>query len=169
MSDKKIKILICGERFPVEELPFEAEHLGFIETTDELVEIYNKADITVFPSRRESFGQVAAESLSCETPVLAFNHSGVTDIVLHEKNGYLAKPFDTNSLCDGINYFLKMKKETLQILGKNGRDHIVQNMSTSVVGSQLIEIYKELDKKRIEAYTQNVNPPKQVSSGITAN
>ena len=60
----------------------------------------------VVPSRVESFGQTASESMACGNPVVAFSTTGLKDIVDHKVNGYLAKPFETEDLANGIKYVM---------------------------------------------------------------
>ncbi|EJB0234704.1 glycosyltransferase, partial [Vibrio vulnificus] len=69
---------------------------------NELINEYNSADCVIVPSRQESFGQVASESLSCGTPVVCYDSSGLKDIVIHQVNGYLAKAFEPNDLLLGV-------------------------------------------------------------------
>ena len=56
----------------------------------------------MFSIRQEAFGQTAFERLACGTPVVCFDATGLLDIVEHQINGYLAKPFDTSDLAAGI-------------------------------------------------------------------
>jgi len=47
----------------------------------QLPNLYNHVQFTLLTSIQESFGQMAAESIACGTPVIAPNHSGFLDIV----------------------------------------------------------------------------------------
>lgn len=122
--------------------------LGHISSESELAKIYSISSLTIVPSRAESFGQVAAESLSCETPVVAFNYSGLTDIVKHKENGYLADPFDARSLADGIIWFYLLSDEDRERIGMSGRQYVLEAFSEEVVGIKLISIYREMGYKK---------------------
>lgn len=122
---------------------FKHIELGYIADTSHLAQLYSRATLTVVPSMVESFGQVAAESLACETPVLAFNYSGIKDIVYHQKSGYLAEPFSVEALADGMEWILSRDLNELLQLGVSGRDHIIENFSESVVIEKLLSIYRE--------------------------
>jgi len=56
----------------------------------ELAKIYSECILTICPQKYEMFGYVVAESVSCGTPVLAFNCMGIAEIITHSRLGYLA-------------------------------------------------------------------------------
>jgi len=63
---------------------------------------YSAADVLVVPSIQESLGQSASEAMACGTPVVAFSDTGLSDIVDHKVNGYLAKTYFEEDLARGI-------------------------------------------------------------------
>jgi len=56
---------------------------------DELAEIYASADVFVFPSRTDTFGNVVLEALASGTPVAAYPVTGPIDILGDGKGGAL--------------------------------------------------------------------------------
>jgi glycosyltransferase involved in cell wall biosynthesis len=58
-------------------------------TDSELAQMYSRSKLTVCPQKWEQFGMVPVESLSCGTPVLAFNCMGFQETIDHT-NGWLA-------------------------------------------------------------------------------
>jgi tetratricopeptide (TPR) repeat protein len=78
--------------------------MGFVESDNEKVKIYNAVDATVVPALQESLSVVASDSLCCGTPVIAFATSGLEEFVEHKKNGYLAQPYKIEDLVCGINW-----------------------------------------------------------------
>ena len=59
------------------------------QSRDAMPALYAQASCTLVPSRDEGFGMVAAESLLCETPVVASNSGGLPDIVRTGVSGLL--------------------------------------------------------------------------------
>lgn len=145
-SLENIKIIIFGgkEKKLGSMFGVKTFELGHISSEVELAKIYSVSSVTVVPSRVESFGQVAAESLSCETPVIAFNYSGLTDIIQHKQSGYLAEPFKAKSLADGILWLYSLSDTERKYLGAVGRAHVLESFCEQIVGERLISLYKEL-------------------------
>lgn len=115
-------------------------NMGFIANAEAMASIYNNLDIMIVPSRAESFGQVAAESLACQTPVVAFNYSGIKDIVTHKRNGLLAEPFSIDSLTDNIRLMMTMSNEERIIYGENGRKDVIEKFGKEVVLDKYIKL-----------------------------
>lgn len=116
--------------------------LGYINDDVSLATIYNSADVMVVPSRQESFGLTASEALSCGVPVVAFETSGLIDIVDHKINGYLARPFQSSDLANGITWVLDHDDPAL--LSSNARKKVLENFDSSLVAKRYIELYKRV-------------------------
>jgi glycosyltransferase involved in cell wall biosynthesis len=69
----------------------------------------------VVPSVQEAYGQTASEAMACGTPVVAFRATGLLDIVHHQESGFLAKPFDTNELAQGIAWVLTDRERNAKL------------------------------------------------------
>jgi glycosyltransferase involved in cell wall biosynthesis len=81
--------------------------LGQMKDDESMSRVFAAVDVTIVPSRQENLPQVALESLACGTPVVAFDTTGVPDVVDHHQNGYLAKPFDSHDLTNGVRWVLE--------------------------------------------------------------
>ncbi len=142
MDYNEICLLIFGEnRTSNNEFEFESHYLGYLHDPISLKLTYSAADVFVFPSKSENLPNVIMESMACSTPVVAFDVGGISDMVEHKINGYLAKPFDVNDLCSGIDYILKNKDKGL---GINARSKIIENYSYDKIAKQYIELYRKL-------------------------
>jgi D-inositol-3-phosphate glycosyltransferase len=80
------------------------ENVTFVGSIDqeELPRYYNAADILVVPSRYESFGLVALESLACGTPVVATPVGAVGQILREGETGHVVQNGSPRLLADGI-------------------------------------------------------------------
>lgn len=118
-------------------------YVGYVKDTDELVSLYNCASVMVVPSLSEVFGQTASEALACEVPVVAFQCTGIQEVVNHKKDGYLAKPYESEDLAEGILWCLENNKNSC--LGKAGREKVLLEYTYEAVSRQYKELYETLN------------------------
>nr|WP_282561273.1 glycosyltransferase [Providencia rettgeri] len=149
VNREDILCVIFGQTEPehTSNIPFETKWLGHIHDNETLTLIYNSASVMVVPSKQEAFGQTASESLSCGTPVVAFETTGIKDVVEHLKTGYLAKKFNTLDLADGILEILTNKVDNKR-LSFNARKVAINNWSGSIVTSKYHTIYDSIISNR---------------------
>ena len=91
------------ERPPV---PLPLRYLGRFHDDLSLALVYAAADLVLVPSRLDNLPQSATEPLACGTPVVAFRQGGMTDLIEHRVNGWLAEPDSPQSLVEGIRWCL---------------------------------------------------------------
>lgn len=65
---------------------------------DDLATAYASADVFLFPSDTDTFGQVIQEAMASALPVIAARAGGAIDLVHHGQNGYLFAPGVTTDL-----------------------------------------------------------------------
>lgn len=141
--------VLAGDGEEREALEHQARALGlervfFIGNVsqDELARLYNIADVSIVPSRREPFGLVAVEAMACGTPVVATNQGGLPDFVNREV-GELVEPEDATDLARGI-------EETLaRVLAdrswcKQVAAYAQNHYSQEVILQELIDLYEEV-------------------------
>jgi glycosyltransferase involved in cell wall biosynthesis len=144
-----VELVIFGSSEPKnsQNFGFTTHYLGHIHDDVSLRTIYSATDVMVVPSLQEAFGQTASESMSCGTPVVAFGHTGLLDIIDHKKNGYLARPIDTADLANGIDWVLDNGKyEDLCI---SAREKVMQEFDSQVVADKYIKLYKEIINEKL--------------------
>ena len=141
----KIELVIFGSSKPKHpvDLGFKAHYLGHLHDDLSLVLAYSAADVMIVPSLQESFGQTASEALSCGTPVVAFNATGLKDIVDHQQNGYLANPFEIEDLAQGIAWVLEDANRHQQLKAQ-AREKAEKAFSLEVQASSYVSLYNEI-------------------------
>ncbi|MCA2504061.1 MAG: glycosyltransferase family 4 protein [Microcystis sp. M54BS1] len=142
---EKLELVIFGASEPKEpiDVGFKIHYLGRLNDDISLAITYSAADVMIVPSIQEAFGQTASESLSCGTPVVAFNATGLKDIVEHQQNGYLAKPFEVEDLARGINWVLEDTERYNQLCIR-ARQKVEQEFTLEIQASKYLKLYNEM-------------------------
>jgi glycosyltransferase involved in cell wall biosynthesis len=140
----KIELLVFGSSQPQNpmDVGFKTHYLGRLEDQN-LAKVYAAADVMVVPSRYEAFGQTASEALACGTPVVAFDVTGLKDIVDRQQNGYLAKPYETEDLARGIAWVLE-DPDRHQKLCRSARLKVEEKFTLQVQASAYKNLYEEI-------------------------
>jgi glycosyltransferase involved in cell wall biosynthesis len=116
-------------------------NLGFIGS-DRLKSIaYSAADLFLFPTRAEAFGQVAQEALTCGTPVVSFNVGGVPDLVRPGVTGYLARPEDHKDFSRGVLELLEDEALRLE-MSRKCREIALREYELKQQTKRYIELYE---------------------------
>lgn len=144
LNDENIEFVIFGSSEPKEKLPFKIKthYLGHLNDDVSLVTLYSAVDVMIVPSLQEAFGQTASESMACGTPVVAFSHTGLLDIIEHQKTGYLANPFQVQDLATGIEWVLNAAN--YNELSVNARKKVVREFDSLVVSDRYIQLYHKI-------------------------
>jgi glycosyltransferase involved in cell wall biosynthesis len=141
----RIELLIFGSSRPEtpQQLGFRTHYLGWLSDDVSLALLYSAADLFVFPSIQESLGYTAMEAMGCGTPCVAFRQGGVPDLISHEENGYLARPYQPADLARGISWVLE-SEERRRRLGSNARKIVSGQFSLETVAARHLTLYREV-------------------------
>lgn len=146
--ENQVELLIFGaEQKDNIDFGFPAKYLGYVSEEVDLCNAYNAADVTIVPSTHENLPNTILESLSCGTPVVAFNIGGNPDMIDHTENGYLATPYDTTDLAKGIEYCLKENNDN--ILGRKARIKVLDHFKIEDIAERYVELYNKVLNKNI--------------------
>jgi glycosyltransferase involved in cell wall biosynthesis len=90
-NNRVVKLVFCGDgpyRAKLQADCPEAIFMGMANQT-QLAVAYASADLFMFPSLTETFGNVTLEALASGTPVLAFDCAAAKEVIADEHNGWL--------------------------------------------------------------------------------
>lgn len=141
----KTELVIVGASRPENppDMGMKVHYMGHLQDEISQVLLYSAADVLVAPSLQENLSNTVLEALSCGTPVVAFNIGGMPDMIDHQANGYLAKPFDTTDLANGIQWVLKDQHCHLA-LSKCARQKVIDCFMLKSIAERYAELYENI-------------------------
>lgn len=141
---EEVEILVFGTSNMPYDLGYRTTCLGYIDDDKYMRTAYNAADVCVVPSMYENLSTVIMESLSCGTPVVAFDTGGNSDMIDHKQNGYLAKKYEVEELAKGLQYCLYENESNR--LGEAGRQKVLDNFRIEDVSDRYFQLYQRVLK-----------------------
>ena len=105
------------------------ERVIIIPFQENIWPFWDSIDIAVVPSTEpEPFGMVAIEAMLSKKPVVAANHGGLTETVLHNHNGLLFEPNNAESLAISLEELINDESKRKQF-GENGYHRTIEHFS----------------------------------------
>jgi glycosyltransferase involved in cell wall biosynthesis len=139
------EVVVFGTDEPTQplNLDFKIHYLGWFSDDISLTLLYSAADLFVLPSIQESLGYTVMEAMSCGTPCVAFDQGGVPDLIEHQKNGYLAKPYEPSDLARGIAWVLE-SDDRREKLSFQARCKVVQEFALERIADRHLALYRDI-------------------------
>jgi glycosyltransferase involved in cell wall biosynthesis len=125
---------------PSSSFDFPIHKLGYLDQT-RLKLAYAASEVLVIPSVQDNLPNVVLESMACGTPCVAFDIGGMSDMIDHGENGYLAEPFSKNDLVSGI---MSVLHGNIEELSKSAREKIRMEFDIVDTVAQYQDLYKSI-------------------------
>ncbi len=115
------------------------EALGQCEEMDELI---GRCDLVVLPtSYGEGVPRILVEAAACGKALVATDHPGCREIVIHGSNGLLVPPRDADALAEAIATLL-VDDERRTEMGRRSRELACREYSQERVNEDTIRVYR---------------------------
>lgn len=135
----------------------QAAHPAFVfagmRTGEDLAAHYASADLFMFPSLTETFGNVTTEALASGLPVIGFDYAAAAGRVRSGHNGWLAKPGDEAAFIDAV-VRVGSDRSLLNGLAQHARPSVL-DAEWSAIARQLAGIMEGV----VDAHEARVLPP----------
>lgn len=103
------------------------------------------SDLVLTPSNEpEAFGRTAAEAGAMEKPVIAADHGGAQEVILHSETGWRVTPGDDEALAAAIEGALSLSPADRAGMGARARAHISEHFSTAALQASTLRVYREV-------------------------
>lgn len=108
------------------------EYVRFLGWRPDVAEVMSVFDLFVLPSLNEGMGRVLVEAMALGKPIVASDVGGISDLVVHGRNGCLVPPGDVLSLSAAISDLLE-NPEKGRIMGEHGKKIAVDYSADAMV------------------------------------
>ena len=145
-SKVNIHYVICGEGAQKEYLIELSNRLKlknnvhFLGFRNDVTGIYKDCDLFIFPSYREGLSVSLMEAMANGLPVIASEIRGNSDLIFHNKGGYLFKPSDSKQLSHYIKNLVNNREKRYSFGKFNSR--VVEDYSIKNVIKEIEKVYK---------------------------
>jgi len=160
---RNIEYIIAGDgplRSKLEDLVSELgiesyiKFLGAVEQ-NEVLKLYYESHIFVLPSVTASNGDqegipvVLMEAQATGLPVISTYHTGIPEVVLDGKSGFLVPEKDVDALAERLEYLIE-HPELWPDMGRYGRKFVEEKHDIKKLNQKLVEIYQNLIEEKYE-------------------
>ena len=111
--------------------------VGRLNDSVSMALLYSACDLFVLPSMQDNLPNTILEALACGTPCVGFDTGGISDLIQHKSNGYLARLRDTADLADGIQWTVTQSWNATTI-----HQAIVQQYALPHIAEQYQKLYE---------------------------
>lgn len=120
-------------------------NVRLIDSCRDMPAAYLLADAVVAPSTRpEAFGRVAVEAQAMGRPIIATDHGGARETVVHNETGLLVPPSDPGALAQAISQVMALDAATRDHLGRQAIAHVRSHFTNDAMCAATLEVYGEL-------------------------
>jgi UDP-glucose:(heptosyl)LPS alpha-1,3-glucosyltransferase len=147
MLDVPVTLLIVGRGSGEKYRPMiRRQRVVFCGPRKEIERYYAAADVFVFPTVYEPFGNVHLEALASGLPVITTGQSGAADIVRHGKSGFVVQePEDTGAIADCIRKL--MDADVLSEMGNEARK-LAEQFTFARHMREILQLYSDIMKEK---------------------
>jgi glycosyltransferase involved in cell wall biosynthesis len=122
-------------------IPFKVKSHGIIVDDSRLISVYQNADVFIFPSLLESFGQTLYEAMSCGLIPISYNVGFADDIIKNKINGFIVNLGDKDALVSSFNELMTMD---IMLLKSNSRRSVENHFSAVSILEKHINLMDQL-------------------------
>ncbi len=140
----EVELIIFGKtkNTDLSKYPYKVHAMNYINGIEQMVKLYNCADVFILPSLQDNLPNTVMEAQSCGLPVVSFSVGGVPEMIENHKNGYLTTMKDSDGLAKCI--YKALYHSDIKTLKDNARNYVIENYSNHIVAEKYNQLYSSL-------------------------
>lgn len=92
----------------------------------------------------EGFGRIPVEAQAMGRPIIATDHGGARETVLHGETGWLIPHSDPDALANALSYALSLSATERAVLASKAIAHVNQHFTKTIMTDKTIAVYTSL-------------------------
>ncbi|MGV8142516.1 MAG: glycosyltransferase [Candidatus Pacearchaeota archaeon] len=118
-------------------------------STSQLPELYRSADIYLLPSVTASDGDKEGTPVSLMEagatglPIVSTTHSGIPEVVVNGKTGFLVNEKDSKALAENLSFLISNPLKRIE-MGKAGQKFVQENYEKKRQAEKLLSLYRSI-------------------------
>lgn len=111
----------------------------------DMAALYKISDIVISASTHpEAFGRVSTEAQAMGRMLIATDHGGSKETVIHDNTGWLVEPRNPQAMADSIAHVLSITPMERAVIAENAINNIHSNFSLEKMQNKTLELYRSL-------------------------
>lgn len=149
LNDPQVTAVLVGQdcKRAAEKLRIPSIVFPHMKERNKIADVYRASDVLVMPSLEEVFGMVAAESMACGTPVIAYATGGLPEVLGDNEGGILVARGDIAGLADAIMKMIDNEK-TREELAEKAAERALRLFSLRSQAEHFITLYRSVISER---------------------
>jgi glycosyltransferase involved in cell wall biosynthesis len=136
---QEVEFLLIGNGYSATSNSENVKCIGFLKDEITLQIAYAAADILLHPAPIDNLPNTVAESMSCGTPVLAFDTGGLPEMITHEKSGWLEPSLNSSEMIHSLKNILKTGSHTN--LRNSTREIALNLFQSTLIGEKYYDLF----------------------------
>lgn len=124
---------------------FSVRNLGYIRGEANLVSFYQELDLFLIPSFIDNYPTTILESHLCGTPVIGFDCSGVSEMILDNENGFKIEPYKVEKLIENLKELVRNPSLFRDL--KDVSRHVKEFNNPTLVKEKYLSLFNSLITK----------------------
>lgn len=148
-----VEYSIIAPGLPSEELLFLVEDLGLKKNVifksemplEDLLSELKLFDLMLLPSISEGIANVVIEAMAIGLPVISTNCGSMSELIVHDNNGWLVPIRDSDRIANQIELFMNVPISKLVKIATNAHTIALEKFHEDMIGEQFNAFYKSIN------------------------
>jgi glycosyltransferase involved in cell wall biosynthesis len=125
-------------------------NVKFLGYRSDVLTLMQQATVVVLPSIIEGLPGVILEAMYCQTPVVAYDVGGISEVVKHGETGWLITKKDEEAFVTAVRQVLEGKQ--VEQVTQQAHQLVVHDFDNKVIAKRFEEVYRTVTSKERAQY-----------------